>query len=89
MRRWSAAGLALLSAAGAHLNAIYGYLVDRLADDDLAAPAEITTSATTAFIWAGSYLASQELWGCPDHQRIVDVGHYPHSRSDPRYAMAA
>jgi tetratricopeptide (TPR) repeat protein len=44
-----------------HLDAIYSYLADRLADDDLAALAEVTASATTAFIWAGSYLASQQL----------------------------
>ena len=44
-----------------HLKAVYGYMASRLADDDLAALVEVTVSATAAFVWAGSYLASQEL----------------------------
>ena len=46
---------------GPHLNAVYGYLASRLAGDDLAAIADVTTSATEAFLSAGSYLAAQEL----------------------------
>ncbi len=44
-----------------HLNAVYGYLASRLTDDDLAALAEVTVSVALAFVWAGSYFASQEL----------------------------
>ena len=46
---------------GPHLNAVYGYLASRLADDDLAAIADVTASAAEAFLSAGSYLAAQEL----------------------------
>ena len=48
---------------GPHLNAVYGYLASRLADDDLAALADTTASAAQAFLSAGSYLAAQELAG--------------------------
>ena len=44
-----------------HLNAIYGYLASRLTDADLAALANVSVSAATAFLWAGSYPAAQEL----------------------------
>ncbi len=44
-----------------HLNAVYGCLASKLADDDLAALANVTDVAAAAFVWAGAYLASQEL----------------------------
>jgi tetratricopeptide (TPR) repeat protein len=44
-----------------HLNSLYEYLADALADADLAALARVTASTAMAFAWAGSYLASQEL----------------------------
>jgi len=44
-----------------HLNAVYGYLARRLADDDLAALADVTVWVAAALARAGSYLASQEL----------------------------
>jgi hypothetical protein len=44
-----------------HLNAVYGYLASKLTEDDLAALVDVTVTAALAFVWAGSYLASQEL----------------------------
>ena len=46
---------------GPHLNAIYGYLASRLADTDLAALARVSAEVALAFVWAGSYPASEEL----------------------------
>jgi Tetratricopeptide repeat len=44
-----------------HLNAVYGYLASRLTDDNLVALVDVTVSTALSFVWAGSYLASQEL----------------------------
>lgn len=44
-----------------HLTAVYGYLASRLTDTDLLQLAKVTVSTAQAFVWAGSYLASQQL----------------------------
>ena len=44
-----------------HLNALNGYLARRLTSDDLAALSGVSAKAAQAFVWAGSYVASQEL----------------------------
>jgi tetratricopeptide (TPR) repeat protein len=44
-----------------HLNALYGYLARRLTDASLAALAEVSVSVSAAFLWAGSYITSQDL----------------------------
>ena len=44
-----------------HLNAVYSYLADRLTLEDLAALARVTATTALALLWAGSYLASEEL----------------------------
>jgi hypothetical protein len=63
-----------------HLNAVYGYLASRLTEDELAALIAITWPAAMAFVWAGSYPASQELAQsalrhaallCPEHPAVL------------------
>jgi tetratricopeptide (TPR) repeat protein len=44
-----------------HLNSVYSYIATRLTDDDMAALTRVSGKAALAFLWAGSYLAAQEL----------------------------